>query len=295
MIKRILCIVDSYEWALYNRAIALKKYFNNVYFDIKHFNDLSNIDFNNYNTVYSLNWPIHGYINKKIHKRGTRRYRLVTGISSHIGQPKDSAFLMLLQQYDGVGTSNKLLYNDAKKKFPSLNVFYTPFGVDKDVFYPKTKTSDYKNIFGWVGNTTRDVKRLRDIQDVFSNLNDEIHLKVISQDDKLNRRQMAEFYNSIGTIICFSESEGTPNPILEAAACARNIISTNVGNVQELVRGSNTISVVKTKLELQKAIINNYNSPMIIDSNGLFLKGRVDEYWDWDLRARDFSNLLGIK
>ena len=60
------------------------------------------------------------------------------------------------------------------------------------------------------------------------------HLLTATNRSNYSRVEMAEFYNKIGTLICFSESEGTPNPVLEAAACGRNVITTEVGNVPEL-------------------------------------------------------------
>lgn len=289
--KKLLFIVDSYEWALANRARALKSFYSNVHIDIKHFNDLRDVNFESYNIVYSLNWPIHGYIHKKI--KPNRRYRLITSISSHIGQPRDAVFHNLLKQYDAVSLSNRILYRDIHKKFPKLKIFYTPFGVDSDVFFPTTKTSTLSNVFGWVGNSSRDVKRFHEITEVIDQVPD-IEFKVVDQHSGLSRAEMAEFYNQIGTLICFSKSEGTPNPILEAAACARSIISTPVGNVPELVRGNNDIQIINRPRGLKRAIIRNRDNPGALDLEGKFLKMKVDQYWNWDIRAKEFKIFLGI-
>ena len=40
---------------------------------------------------------------------------------------------------------------------------------------------------------------------------------------------MPEWYSHIDVLICASESEGTPNPVLEALACGVPVISTHVG------------------------------------------------------------------
>ena len=57
-------------------------------------------------------------------------------------------------------------------------------------------------------------------------------LKTALHTSGYSRDKMRDFYNEISTLICFSESEGTPNPVLEALSCNRNVISTSVGNVQ---------------------------------------------------------------
>lgn len=291
-IKRILCIVDSYEWALANRARALKRHFKECEVDIKYFRDLGKTNFNNYNVVYSLNWPIHGYIHKKISSK--RKYRLITSVSSHIGQPRDHVFKNLLSHYDGVSLSNKFLHREFYKKFPDLNIYYTPFGVNHRTFYPKNKASDYSRIFGWVGNLHRDVKRFDIIEEVFNSLQlEDITLEVVTQESGYSRNEMADFYNTIGTLVCFSESEGTPNPVLEAAACGRSIISSNVGNVPQLIRGSR-IKPVRTKHELRRAILENANNPKKIEEDSKFLKMKIDQYWKWDIRAEDFREFLGV-
>lgn len=290
--KKILCIIDSYHWALANRAKALKENLSDVSFDIKHFNDLDKIDFNTYDIVYSLNWPIHGYIQFKINKK--RKYRLVTSISSHIGQPNDKEFLKILNQYDAVSLSNNFLYQEFSAKFPKLNLYYTPFGVDHLLFKPHTKPSDTPHIFGWVGNHKREVKRFKEIEEVFSNLNVNLELKVVTQGSRFSRVQMVDFYNSVGTVICFSSSEGTPNPILEAAACGRSIISTRVGNIPELTSGLDSIQIVEDKIQLEKAILRNLQNPNILNQEGSFLRQQVDQYWNWKNRCQDFKPFLGV-
>ena len=41
--KKVLCIVDCYNWALNNRAVALKSEYSEHNFEIKHFKDLGGI------------------------------------------------------------------------------------------------------------------------------------------------------------------------------------------------------------------------------------------------------------
>jgi glycosyltransferase involved in cell wall biosynthesis len=287
----ILCIVDSYEWALANRARSLEKHFKNHSFVIKHFNDLSKINFNKFDIVYSLNWPIHGYIHSKI--KHNRRYRLVTTVSSHIGRGKAGTMKKLFEQYDAISTSSKLLYREFKPVYKN-KVFNTPFGVEEDFFIPKTKPSSCYYKFGWVGNKTRRVKRYNEILSVFSEIGYP-PAKLLTAGGGYSREEMVDFYNEVGTVLCFSDSEGTPNPMLEAASCGRSIISTSVGNVPELIKKSKTIKVVKNKHDLKRAIIRNINKPDILNSEGEFLRGEIIKNWSWKKRSKLFLPLLGIK
>jgi len=292
--KKILCIVDSYRWALHNRAKALEAVYSRHFFDIKHFVDLKKIRFEDYDIVYNLNWPIHGHIAGKIGDKRRRNYRIITGISSHIGHPSDKKFASLLANYDAVGTSNKFLFNKFKKKFPNTRIIYTPFGVDCSVFYPTTDPANFSNVFGWVGNPGRPVKRFREIEACLKGFGKKLDFVTATNKSKYSRLEMAKFYNRIGTLICFSESEGTPNPVLEAAACGRNVISTNVGNVPELFRGISKLSTVHTSGSLKESVRKSFSDPERISHIGKQLADRAKSEWSWNERAKMFEPLLGL-
>lgn len=287
MIK-ILCIVDSYDWALANRARSLEKHLTKYNFEIKHFNDLKGINFNNYNIVYVLNWPIHGYIESKI-GRG-RKYKLVTSVSSHVGRKDASSMRSLFNQYDAISTSSNFLYKEFKPVYGS-KVFYTPFGVETDLFTPKIDPSINYDKFAWVGNSSRDVKRYPEIQKVFSSIPD---AKLLTVTGGYSREKMNSFYNKVGTVICYSISEGTPNPILEGASCGRSIISTNVGNVPELISKSTTLKPIVSSADLKLEIIKRLEEPKILDLEGDFLRKEVLKDWSWHKRSKSFVPFLGL-
>lgn len=287
---KILCVVDSYNWALANRARSLDKYMPSHQFTIKYFKELQKVNFNNYDIVYVLNWPIHGYIGDKI--KPNRKYRLVTTVSSHIGRPNADRMKSLFKIYDSISVSNRFLFNEFSPVY-GRKVFYTPFGVEEKLFKPVSKPSNFKYIFGWVGNNTRPVKRFDEIKKIFESLGNQYELKVIK--GGYSRQQMADFYNKVGTVICYSSSEGTPNPILEGASCGRSIISTKVGNVPELIGNNKSIRIVKNPDQLRAAITRNAQSGSIIDTEGKFLRNQIVKNWTWEKRTRSFLPFLGIK
>jgi len=288
--SKILCIVDSYEWALANRARNLKKHLSGNSFTIKHFNDLKGVSFNSFNIVYVLNWPIHGYIQPQL--RGKKRYRLVTSVSSHVGREHASRLKHIFDRYDFISTSSNILYREFKPVYKS-KVFNTPFGVDQNLFIPKVNPSDLSNKFGWVGNASRDVKRYNDIKSVFGEVGKST-AELYTVTSGKSRAEIASFYNTVGTVICFSKSEGTPNPILEAAASGRSIISTKVGNVPELIKGSSTIEPVSSRSQLKNAILRNVNNPELLNAEGTFLRERILRDWTWAKRSENFRPFLGI-
>ena len=95
---KILTITDSYNWATYFRAENLKRCLKRHQFKIISFKDIDKVSFDNYDTVYVTNWPIYGYIREKVSKN--RKYKLVTGVSSHIGRKKAKDMLSFFSIFD---------------------------------------------------------------------------------------------------------------------------------------------------------------------------------------------------
>ena len=102
---------------------------------------------------------------------------------------------------------------------------------------------------------------------------------------------MAKFYNSIGTLICFSESEGTPNPVLEAAMCGRAIISTNVGNVPQLMSEIKEFTAVDSKKSLINQI-SDYRNNKDLNSLGLAIETAAKKDWTWEKQSKRFIKLF---
>ena len=108
--SKILCIVDSYDWALANRARSLQKNLPSHSLTIKYFREVSKINFNKFDIVYVLNWPIHGYIKGKI--KSNRKYQLVTTVSSHIGRASAKDMKSFFRTYDRISVSNRILMRE---------------------------------------------------------------------------------------------------------------------------------------------------------------------------------------
>ena len=93
---------------------------------------------------------------------------------------------------------------------------------------------------------------------------------------------MNDFYNKISCLICFSESEGTPNPVLESLSCGTNVISSYVGNVPEIINEFGLIKRVSTYEEMFNQI-KNYKFEDA-DNSGFRME------WSWIIKAKPSSD-----
>lgn len=116
-------------------------------------------------------------------------------------------------------------------------------GVDLDTFAITRPPATRRPKVLWVGSELH--RRLKGHDDLMVPLQAGLRARGIDCElllvdsrgpQKRTPRQMAEWYNDGTVLVCASESEGTPNPALEAAACGCTVVSTRVGNMPELIR-----------------------------------------------------------
>jgi glycosyltransferase involved in cell wall biosynthesis len=286
-LKKVLCIIDVYNWAMHNRVVALEKYLSNQYhFDICLVKNIKENTLNDYDVVYVLNWVLHKGLRSKIKKNGG--YRTVTTVCSHTPTDRLKGLNEALNFYDQVSVSSRLLEDSVSKM--RKGVIYTPFGVDTRLFRKKTDPCLNSEVFGFVGKTNRPLKRFAQIKH-YSDKSGST-LRVASHETGYTREQMVNFYNSIGTLICFSESEGTPNPVLEAAACGRAVISSPVGNVPELFGSKYPLRAAETRADLHRQILFLKRDKKLLKDCSQYLEAEAKSRWCWRARSKAFEELL---
>lgn len=121
-------------------------------------------------------------------------------------------------------------------------------GVDTDLFSPgdlEHSPSQDNFVVGWVGNSRwgmedgQDHKGLHSIIIPALDILKHEGLSIIEKFADRNQgfipqQQMPDYYHSVDVLLCASDIEGTPNPILEAMACGVPVISTDVGLVSQV-------------------------------------------------------------
>ncbi len=268
--KKILLVCDTPNWAFSNIAKSIKKNLSKN-FDIKieyviNYKDIGNF----YKKILRKKFDlIHffwrlipcDFFNQNIHNSEDIINNIISSTKPVItSSVYDHAFLdkESIEKYfnkfntivDFYTVSSKKLYNiySSNEKIKKPN-YIIQDGVDLNLFYPinlNRFNKDKKDlIIGWVGNSKWSIKKGDDIKGVNTIIKPAIKIlkhkgfNVVENFADRNKifiplKKMVDYYSNIDILICASEVEGTPNPVLEAMACGVPIISTDVGIVSEV-------------------------------------------------------------
>lgn len=169
-------------------------------------------------------------------------------------------------------------------------------GVDLTIFYPTRPSALRPPRVLWCGSEYH--RTLKGYDDLILPLFRRLSAEGIDCDallvnsrgnDKRTQKEMAEWYNTGTVLLCASETEGTPNTALEAAACGCTLVSTRVGNMPELIRDGENGYLVDRDLEsLYQGIHRSL-------SNYLRLATQLQQDiqpWGWQERSKQFFELF---
>lgn len=177
-------------------------------------------------------------------------------------------------------------------------------GVDPELFYPKDLArfdaiGEREIVVGWVGNSRwvaeRDSKGVNTIliPAVEALRAEGVRLRLDFADRNggfIPHERMVDYYARIDVLVCTSEIEGTPNPVLEALGCGVPVISTDVGIVPDaLGPEGRTFILPERSVEALKAALRR-----LAGEPALFRKLsqenlRKAEDWTWQARAAQFE------
>lgn len=193
----------------------------------------------NYDLIYFLfHTMLVGQKVKRTLEKDVKVITIVTGLPTIKPIFSNSRnFTTLASKCCAVGTNNYISLKDLKQ-YHKGKTFYAPRGVDPDVFYPlskKHKPKHDKFVVGYVGKPVPE-KGLNIIQEACNIAGVRLMTNTRNFTDALGHDDMREFYNKADVYVVASTIDGTPNPMLEAAACGKPIISNHIGNAPEFIK-----------------------------------------------------------
>jgi glycosyltransferase involved in cell wall biosynthesis len=179
--------------------------------------------------------------------------------------------------------------------FPDRFIRTCQDGVDANFFYPSNTPGKHSTIkVGWVGNATWGHNSNKGFNQIFAKsiekaqamgLPVEAHIADASV-TKRTHTEMSDFYQEIDVLLCTSLNEGTPNPILEAAASGRAWISTDVGIVPELAGPLQRDFIVDRDVDSFVSALQRLNeNRSLIQMLGEENRANVESKWKWSDRA----------
>lgn len=146
---------------------------------------------------------------------------------------------------DIISSQSIFVSYDMAAKLNKKEPIVIPCGVDLELFYPinkdkariKLKLASKKKYVLFSSSFSNSVKNYPLAKDAISRItNEDVELIELKG---YEREEVALLMNSVDLVLMTSNSEGSPQFIKEAMACNTPIVSTNVGDVSDIIKNTN--------------------------------------------------------
>lgn len=300
----VLCIVNRPNWAHDRKTDALARVLGGAYEIVKRYQaEVSAADLERADCVLLYFWLQVEQMGPLAEELRRHRDRLVIGICSHYelsGAWREPGLATLKELARAVFVNNRLLLEELG---PLLRqpVYYTPNGVDTELFRPAVPPSPPAPTrplkVGWAGSLTNHGAGHRGVHEFIAPAVAAVEgaeLCLAAREEKWrNQEEMPEFYHSLDVYVCASHTEGTPNPCLEAAACGLPVVTTRVGNMPEMIRdGENGFFVERDAADIAQKLTRLRDDPGLRNRLGRAARETVVASWDWRRQAAGYEKMF---
>jgi glycosyltransferase involved in cell wall biosynthesis len=304
---RVLLIPDEPHWALDKNAQDLVRYNTTaMQLDICYFSDFMQSHGHYYQT-YDLLFPMYMGLFFTMLKQGLPTDKVVTGVRSFHrwdrGRTRPPGYntrppvrvIRRLRKALLVNTHCRKLWRIFSRYLPVVHTKYT---CDLDIFYPdRSRRRSEALTVGWAGSLSNHPGK-RGFHDLIKPVCDAVpgvvlRTRIREHEFVTDDNQMREFYNSLDLYVCASRSEGTPRPLLEAAACGIPVLTTDVGIVPELIEeGINGFVVERTAEAFRAKLMWLKENRDALTSMGVAARRKMEREFRWELLVGQWTDFF---
>jgi len=245
MKPRVLFVADQPDWAFARVAEQVKRTWGHQY-DIEIIPYTGTPRNHDVDTVCWMWWK--AAIGLNLHMKVEAKRTCCGMYDNYTIRCDPDYFKAVASITDCFFAGNETIAADLRRRCPQKQIVLVEDGVDLELFKPMPLPQEFT--VGWAGNNMYEVQRLGDLKGVrlIKEACRLLRVPLVIQDRQegmmLHTDMPEGFYREISCYCCASESEGTPNTVMEALACGRTVVSTNVGQVPKLVQPGRTGFIV---------------------------------------------------
>jgi len=289
---KILLLPDVRGWALDRKADGIIKYASYKYdFTKKYIGEYESIDYDAWDLILLFPWFSYNQLPQPI-----KREKIIAGISSHRSLDSNPHAKKILQDnFIAIAPTSWLLERELRGEHP--NVFYTPNGVDTEVFIDR-KTRGDNLLFGWAGKEIWVGKNYQSIIEPAmreENFNPILASKMQKNNiSLLTKEEMVNYYNDINVIVCASVSEGAGNLFLEGGACGCILLSTCVGHAKDFGIPDYNYIHVEPNLESFSGGIKRIKKMSTYEREFIRrnLQTTIRNTWSWNVKVENYMRMF---
>ncbi len=313
--RRIAVVVDSPNWVQAQRAKDLQPHLDGYGLETVKTSDFAcnirTVPGLRYDGVWIASWRsalahpaiLDAWPTENMMVSVTSHYQIGGGLNPEVcfrkGTDPAGEFekaIGVLRQFKVVTCNSKILESLLRPHLPGIVLAQN--GVDTEFFKMQDREFDASDIaVGWNGKrkAAKNLEIFRGTRLVLGNPFLILLLEAGKRGESpMAREFMPGWYGSLDFYICASLHEGTPNPCLEAAACGLPVITTEVGNMPELVREGETGWFIEPTAKSLIACLERlqYLEPWKYREMSKAIRAEVEANWTWEKRAGAFRTAL---
>ena len=286
MKKKILITYDAPDWAYHKNAKVLKKYLSDE-FDISLIYDqdklalVSHLKDHQYDLVFFQWYKDIDFMMASglIHKQKCISQIATTYI---FDREIEAQGWHGYRFWPYMVAKNKELYERLYVQRNGIGVDLAYHVNDHEIFFSQGKKKKKKDFrVAYVGHTENPRKGFHLIKKACEDAN--VELLFHDHSNKISYENLPDFYRSADVTICASNMEGAPNPMIESGLVGTPIITTRVGQIQEMVKNrENAIIVERNTDAIRDAIIELKQNDELYDK----LSANIAKTcFDWNILA----------